>query len=230
MTKNQVHASLLPLRLLLAFAVVFSALASAPVQASAPGRGLTAPFKVSYLEFIIDHHFAALRMTELAAGTQPTRTAGSSPDDGTSPTPGFAATPAKATLNDLKSLARRNNRGQREEIMTAQTFLKNWYGISYQPKISTENQQRIQILEQAAPGDDFNVKFMEVFSRHHYSATTRSVECLVSSELTHIDLDRYCHNIVNSQLSDIDQMRRLLCDDYNICDYQPLGGLAGRHS
>ena len=37
------------------------------------GRGLTATFEVSYLKTAIDHHFSALRMTELAAGTDEQR-------------------------------------------------------------------------------------------------------------------------------------------------------------
>jgi hypothetical protein len=64
--------------------------------ADGPGRGATAHFEQHYLTFIIDHHYSALRMTELAAGTDPMRDAQVvAPQEGTSPTPRFAATPAK---------------------------------------------------------------------------------------------------------------------------------------
>ena len=50
------------------FVTLFMALLSvlitvAPLSAAEPRRG------TDYLKFIIDHHFSALRMTELAAGT-----------------------------------------------------------------------------------------------------------------------------------------------------------------
>ncbi len=201
-----------------------------PTRADEPGRGITAQFEIDYLKFIADHHFAALRMTELAAGTDPMRDAEISPNEGTSPSPNKPATPAKATINDIKSLARMANRGQREEILTALKFLREWYGIEYQPQVSIINNIRILVLEQAAAGDEFNHYFLETFSRHHYTAMTRSLECQVSSELNHKALQRYCRGIVNSQLNQIDAMRELLCDRYQICDYQPLVGVKGRHT
>jgi len=200
------------------------------VTADEPGRGLTASFEVNYLKFTIDHHFAALRMTELAAGTDATRDSAITPSEGTSSTPGFEQTLAKATLDEMKSMARRNNRMQREEILTAQRFLREWYGIEYQPRLSEVNRARIEILEQAQPGDQFNHLFLELFSRHHFIITVRSVKCLTSSELTHDDLERYCRGILEGQLNDIADMRTLLCRNYNICDYQPLRGMKGRHS
>ena len=63
-------------------------------QADQPGRGANAALEVRYLEFIIDHHFSALRMTELAAGTDVTRDADISPNEGTSPSPDSAPTEA----------------------------------------------------------------------------------------------------------------------------------------
>lgn len=133
-------------------------------------------------------------------------------------------------LDELKSLARRANRAQREEILAAQQLLRENYGIEYQPSISPENQQRIDILEQTPAGPQFDVNFMEVFSRHHYTATTRSSECLVGVDVMHIDLQRYCQGIVNGQIMQINEMRKLLCEVYEVCDYQPLEGLRGRRS
>ena len=63
-------------------------------HADGPGRGATAQFEKNYLVFIINHHYSALRMTELAAGTDLTRDAQVvAPQEVTSPTPGFNATP-----------------------------------------------------------------------------------------------------------------------------------------
>jgi uncharacterized protein (DUF305 family) len=228
-TRYAISAALRPLFVCI---LLTNVLAFTPVlvKADEPGRGLTARFEVRYLQFIIDHHFVALRMTDLAAGTDAERNAEILATEGTSPSPDFSPTEAKASLNELKSLARRNNRMQREEILTAQQFLREWYGIEYTPQLTPENQQAIALLEGIQAGSPFDIEFMEIFSRHHYDAATRSVQCLVASELTHKDLERYCRGIVNAQLQDIDEMRHLLCNAYSICDYRPFGGPEGRHS
>lgn len=198
--------------------------------AEEPGRGLTAAFEQSYLKFIIDHHYSALRMTELAAGTDLQREAAISPTEGTSPTPHTAATQGKALSPEIKSLARRNNRMQREEILTAQRFLHDWYGIDYQPHVRAMNQAQITLLERAQAGASFDHLFMEVFSRHHFTALSPSSQCQVASEITHVELHRYCSGIVHGQINDIQDMREMLCKQFAICDYQPLKGLKGRHS
>lgn len=195
-----------------------------------PGRGLTAPFEVAYLKFIADHHYSALRMTELAAGTDGTRNAQIRADEGTSPTPNFEPSPPKGGLDEVKSIARGANRMQREEILRARTFLKQWYGIEYQPRIRSTSRRQIELLEMAAPGRAFDQMFLTVFSRHHFLATTRSTECLAGRELKHDDLRRYCDSIVRVQLNEIDDMRHLLCRNFSICDYQPFRGLRGRYS
>jgi uncharacterized protein (DUF305 family) len=199
-------------------------------HADEPGRGITAETEVRYLKFIADHHYAALRMTELAAGTDVTRNAHISPSEGTAPTPDKPPVSAKATMDELKSMARRNNRTQREEILTAKKWLHDWYGIDYHPRVRSMNQAQIDLLEKAQPGSSFDHLYMEVLSRHHFTALAPSTACQVESELTHDQLIRYCSGIVHSQINDIQDMRHMLCDEFSICDYQPTVGLKGRHS
>jgi len=212
-------------------AIFLVTLAFAPATfADEAGRGLAKQFEIDYLKFIANHHFAALRMTELAAGTDATRDAAVSPDEGTSPTPSTQPTQAKASAAELKSMARRNNRMQREEILTAQMFLRDWYGIEYRPQLTKTSQQQIALLERSPAGMDFNHLFMEVFSRHHFMALEPSVRCQVASDPAHNQLHRYCSNIVHGQINDIEDMREMLCKDFSICDYQPVVGLKGTHS
>lgn len=199
-------------------------------QLMGPGRGLTKHFEISFMEFTIDHHFSALRMTELAAGTDTQRNAGIWPNEGTSPTPGFPATSAKADLADLKSLARRNNRMQREEILMLQMFLRQWYGISYQPKLPASAQPMLEILESAKSGKDFDHAFLEVFSQHHADLLDDLNRCLTGAELLHPDLHRACNDMWHSQTSDIDEMRRELARHFKIVDYQPFKDPRGQHS
>lgn len=206
-------------------ALFLSALSIAPANADAPGRGRTAQFERDYLTFIIDHHYSALRMTELAAGTDVTRDpAVDNPQEGTSPTPGTAATPPKAGVEDIKSMARMANRMQREEILKAQKFLRDWYGATHTPALRPEGQQLIQQLEQTPAGAQFEQTFLQLFSNHHYAAVVPSTDCQVKSDIDHHQLKEYCEGIVHAQVREINDMREMLCDQFSICDYQPRAG------
>jgi uncharacterized protein (DUF305 family) len=216
---------LLTLLLTLGFSTV-----AAPIKADEPGRGLTAQFEIEFLQFTIDHHFGALRLTELAAGTDTKRNAEISPTEGTSPSPDFPSTTARALLEEVKSLARRNNRMQREEMLTAQALLQQWYGMTYEPRLTDDAVEAITHLEEADAGKAFDIEFMEIFSRHHFMIVQASTACLVASELRHHELRRLCRGFIENQVNDIDEMRHLLCERYGICDYQPLEGMEGRHS
>lgn len=205
------------------------ALAASPVFAEGPGQGATARFEVEFMQMTIDHHFAALRITELAAGTDVQRNPDNTAGEGTSPTPGFAVTPAKATLDNLKSMARRNNRMQREEIATLQRFLKDWYAIDYQPKLRDDTKPLVATLEKAAAGAAFDRAYYETFSRHHYMLMEPVNGCMSGSELMHHDLRRECQGMWHSQTADIDMMRNELKVHFGIADYQPFRGLEPLH-
>lgn len=199
-----------------------------PSQAAGPGRGSTADLERSYLEFIIDHHFGALRITELAAGTASTLGGDISPADRVRPTPGFEATEPHATLDEIKSLARRNNRMQREEILAAQRFLRDWYGVTHEPQLPEMARADIERLT-AASGEAFDRLFLEIFPQHHYLAATSSLNCMAGRELGHDDLRRYCQGIVEAQVGDIDEMRHLACRRFDVCDTQPQAAATNRN-
>lgn len=189
--------------------------------ASEAGRGATADLEKDYLQSIIDHHFSALRMTELAAGTlEQAPTGDISADDRVPQTPGFPATEPRASLEEIKSLARRNNRVQREEILTAQRFLRDWYGITHVPQVPAAARADIERLTTVS-AEEFDKLFLQMFPRHHYQAAVSSLECLVGRELQHADLRRYCRSIVDAQVIDIDEMRHLACRHFDLCDLQP---------
>lgn len=129
---------------------------------------------------------------------------------------------------------------QREEILTLQSFLRDWYGILYQPSIPASAVPMIDILEQAQPGHPFNHAFLEVFSHHHFTLLQPVNGCLTGSELKHFDLRRFCTNMWHAQMGDIDEMRHELERHYGIVDFQPFtgaqplspdsGGPRGQHS
>lgn len=200
-------------------------------QESTPGRGLTAAFEVDFLKSMIDHHYSALRMSELAAGTDTTRNAGLGRyGEGTSPTPGTAATPAKALSGSIRSMAREENWVQRKEIGKAQMFLTMWYGQTHEPQLTDMGRQQIQLLESTPAGAEFDHAFLEAMARHHYMAVTMATDCLVASDIKHNLLHRYCSGIQHAQINGINEMRDMLCNRFKFCDDQPLQGLRGRHT
>lgn len=210
-------------------AAIAIAAVAVPAVAERRGRGLTAALEVNYLKTAIDHHFSALRMTELAAGTDQQRNQAITPSEGTAPTPGFAPTDARSDSDEIKSMARMANRMQREEILTAQKWLKDWYGITYTPRLTADGKAGIAILE-GRHGEAFDHKFLEVFSRHHYPIIQQSVACVVGSDLGHSELKRYCRNIIEAQINSIEDMRHMLCSMFDICDFQPFSSVDGTHS
>ncbi|QOY92963.1 DUF305 domain-containing protein [Massilia sp. UMI-21] len=200
-------------------------------HADGPGRGNTAQFERNYLVFIINHHYSALRMTELASGTDPMRDAQVvAPQEGTSPTPGFSATPPKASDDEIRSMARMGNRVQREEIGRAQHFLREWYGVHYHPQLTAEGRRMIASLEATPAGAQFNQAFLRSFSSHHFSALAPSVHCMVKSDLDHDGLRRYCENIVIVQKNGINDMREKLCKQYSDCGFVPMNGDKRKHN
>lgn len=202
-----------------------------PAQADAPGRGKTAQFEKDYLSFIINHHYSALRITELAAGTDVHRDVPvNNPQEGTAPTPNFAATPAKASSEEIKSMARMGNRMQREEIVKAQMFLKDWYGVTHTPQLTPDGQAKIQTLTQTGAGPQFDRAFLETFSNHHYAALMPSQDCRVKADLKHTELKHYCEGIVQAQTREINDMRNQLCKRFDVCDFQPSTGTNGQQS
>jgi uncharacterized protein (DUF305 family) len=192
--------------------------------ADTPGRGRTAAFEINYLRFIINHHFSALRMSELAAGTDAVRDAATTPAEGTAPTEGFPTTPSKSRLDEIKSMARMANRMQREEIGMAQQMLREWYNVEHRPVVTPEGQRLIDAVEAAASGRTFDQTFLMNFSRHHYMALQPSLDCQIHRELEHDKLDRYCRGIVHAQVNEITEMRMMLCREFSLCDYQPSQG------
>ncbi|MFS0754316.1 DUF305 domain-containing protein [Noviherbaspirillum sp. 1P10PC] len=207
-------------------ATAILAIAVPAAQASGPGRGATAEFEKAYLEFIIDHHYSALRMTELAAGTDLQRDAPvDNAQEGTAPTPDTNPTPAKATDDQIRSMSRQANRTQREEILKAQRLLREWYGVNHTPQLQPQGRQAIQQLERTPTGTEFNRTFLQTFSNHHYRALFPSLACQVKRDIDHGELERYCSGIVHSQTNGINDMREMLCKKFSICDFVPTANL-----
>ena len=166
--------------------------------------------EAQYLEFTIDHHFSALRMTELAAGTS---TVGSTSNFAGAPDV-YAATPAKATDPVALQVAIMANAAQRREIVEGLNFLQTYFGINFIPTLQPPLQPLVSYLDTAASGDPFNIAFLEDFSGHHATLIPASQQCTTAAP--HADVQAYCSSIVASQMMQINLMRTELASVYGI--------------
>lgn len=101
---------------------------------------------------------------------------------------------------------------------------------THTPTVRQDGQQQIQLLEQAAPGAQFEQTFLQVSGNHHYAAMGPSLDCRVKSDTEHHQLIEYCEGIVNNQVREVNEMRDMLCEQFSICDYQPTAATRGQSS
>lgn len=170
---------------------------SGATSANQPGRGATAEFETSFMQFLADHHTGGLPLTELCM--------------------------QRAQSDELISLCRVDNAVQREQIAALQRFLLEWYGTDYTPTASADSQQVVTRLS-GLNNNEFDQNLLQELGRHHYTAAQRSLDCQVGIDIDHPDLARLCESVVFMQTTDTDEMRHILCNDHNICDFQPFNG------
>lgn len=97
---------------------------------------------------------------------------------------------------------------------SAQNWLQEWYGISYEPQMKPGDMQQMEKLA-ATSGEEFEIMFMEMLIKHHEQAIKRATKC---TELAyHNALANLCENIIATQQVEIEQMQTWLCDWYGIC-------------
>ena len=161
--------------------------AAAPAFAEAPARSeRAAEFEVDFLTGMIDHHHMAVMMAEECVD--------------------------KAVHEELAAMCQDIIEVQSAEIEQMQTWLQDWYGITYEPQMSTgmmKSGERLSRLE----GADYEIRFMQSMIRHHWSAIRESRTCLDRAE--HEPLLELCEGIESTQLAEIEQMQTWLEEWYD---------------
>ncbi len=168
--------------------------------------------ETDFLEFTIDHHFSALRITELAAGTA---AVGFSSHFAGSPN-AFPSTPPQATDPVVLEVATAANAAQRMEIVDTQGMLENFYDVRYVPRMLSSQRQLVDALEAAPAGDPFNIAFLEIFSGHHATLLPPAREC--ASVAPHAQVRAMCASMVAAQTQEIEEMRAHLASAYGITE------------
>lgn len=154
-----------------------------------------AGLEINYMKFTIDHHAMGVMMAQLCV--------------------------EKAVHAELRELCQRNLEAQPAELEQLLDWLQAWYDISYEPQMSPGD---LQMREQLATleGAEFEIEFMEMFSRHHHQIVQRSRP--VARQAVHEELRQLAADIVQAQTTDIRSMLTWLCEWYDIC--HPRFGIA----
>ena len=74
----------------------------------------------------------------------------------------------------------------------------------------------------ALEGAEFEIEFMETFSRHHHQIVQRSEAA--ASQVAHAELRQLARDVIQAQTADIRLMLTWLCEWYDIC--RPRFGIA----
>ncbi|GAB4577373.1 MAG: hypothetical protein Fur0022_01040 [Anaerolineales bacterium] len=189
--KNKTQQTTLTLRLIVGLALIASLFLGAayPVFASGPVPDeATAEFERDFLKTMIDHHAMAVMEAEVCL--------------------------AKAAREELRQLCANIITAQSQEIAMMQSWLQAWYGISYNPQMSSGEMQKVEKLA-GLDGTKFEIKFMITMIKHHGMAIMEAERCLKHGE--HAELVSLCQNIIATQRIEIRQMKTWLCDWDGLC-------------
>lgn len=174
---------------LLVLAVLATGFGVAPAAAvePAPDRG-TARFEVDFLTRMIDHHAMAVEMAMMCVGD--------------------------AKHEQLRDMCDDIMESQSAQIEDMQTWLRDWYDVSYEPQMRPGEMRRMERLASLS-GPEFEIAFMESMMKHHRAAIREAQRCL--RRASHPELRDLCEDIIEAQTAEIAQMRQWLCKWYDRC-------------
>ena len=182
-------------------ACIFAVAFTAPAVASGPApTRAQAQYEIRFMTEMIDHHAMAIEMGELCL--------------------------TRAIHRELLELCQQIIATQSQEIATMQSWLEDWYGVDYEPRMTTGMQRQLERMA-SMTGAEFEIAFMKSMIRHHWKAVVRASGCI--DRAYHEELVEMCTQIVQAQVAEISQMRAWLCEWYGVCNYGPKGAVARAH-
>ncbi|MGV3532006.1 MAG: DUF305 domain-containing protein, partial [Chthoniobacteraceae bacterium] len=120
----------------------------------------------------------------------------------------------KAVHPELEELCGEIIAAQSSEIEEMQSWLQDWYGITYAPQMKPGAAKMMQRLAQLS-GAEFEIEFMEMMIKHHEKAITEAMKC--ERRAFHAELKQLCASIIETQSEEIEQMQEWLCEWYGEC-------------
>jgi uncharacterized protein (DUF305 family) len=178
------------LRVLIGLVLALSVAVPAFADAPAPEQS-TAKYEIDFMQDMIDHHMMAIMQAEVCL--------------------------EKAVHEKLRQLCENILATQSQEIEQMQTWLQDWYRISYEPQMAPGMRRQVEQLAQLE-GAEFEIEFMQSMIKHHLRAIKEGEKCL--DRAYHSELRFLCQNIIITQTQEVELMQTWLCEWYGICkDY-----------
>lgn len=163
----------------------------ATASAAAPTQA-QARYEIRFMENMIDHHMMAVRMAQVCE--------------------------QNATHEELRDLCAQIEASQSQEIAQMQSWLRQWYGITYEPRMTPGMERQIEKLASLG-GAEFEIEFMQMMIEHHEKAVREGERCV--ERAYHPELIQLCQNIVQTQTEEIQTMQTWLSEWYGV---EPRGG------
>ena len=168
------------------FAVAAVCALTSPGRADEPApHRKQVKYEIEFLQDMTDHHHMAVMMAELCEG--------------------------RAIHAELLELCEEIIAAQTSEIETMQSWLDDWYGISYEPHMTRRGERQLESLAQL-DGAEFEIAFMEMMIKHHRTAIKEGKACL--KKAYHEDLIELCEDIIAVQSAEIALLEMWLDDWY----------------
>lgn len=168
---------------------------AAPARAAAPARNQNiARYEIQFMQEMIAHHHIAVMMAQVCVERQDIRP-------------------------ELRQLCRDIIVAQEREIAAMQSWLRQWYGIEYQPHQDMNHEEMARMLAEmrAMSPREFERFFLEDMIVHHAGALQPARQC--KGRAFHSELEALCRDIVRVQVDEIELMRRWLCEWFGECNF-----------
>jgi uncharacterized protein (DUF305 family) len=160
----------------------------ARVQSMPASRLAAANYETKFMTDMIDHHMMAVMTSEVCL--------------------------EEAVHEELRTMCQEIIAAQTAEIAQMQSWLQDWYGITYEPEMTPGGERMVERLA-ALEGAEFEIAFMEMMIKHHEGAVKEGEHCVAKAE--HQALIDMCQNIIATQSAEIAQMQTWLCEWYGEC-------------
>jgi uncharacterized protein (DUF305 family) len=120
----------------------------------------------------------------------------------------------RAVHPELESLCQDIIAAQTAEIADMQSWLEDWYDISYEPRMTGRDRKDLRELAEL-DGEEFEIEFLHMMIHHHTEAIEQGEDCV--DRAFHDELLELCHNIIATQSDEIALMEEWLCQWYDTC-------------
>lgn len=148
-----------------------------------------ARFEIDFLKTMIDHHFGAIKMSELCKG--------------------------RTVHAELQAMCDSIIAMQSAEIEEMRGWLRSWYGQDEEPSLTGRARRDVERLSRLT-GAEFEKAYMTMMIEHHSTALKMGIECL--NEAYHPEMINKCAEMVGMQGDEIAQLRLWLMQWYGIND------------